>query len=321
MATEDTVNAIINNALALSESQTNAANAAAQAAITASLGYAGGAAGDIVYPLTAVEPEVAEVEDATLTYEAQLEKIIALLTDQLADFFTTYYPLATDAFDEATNWLVNAITVGGTGISPDVEDQIWQRARDRVIADGARVEATAVSEFADRGFDLPPGALAARLQESRFQTLTKTHEISRDAAIDQAKMEVENVRFAVDLAMKTRIQALEAAGNYLRAIMSGADNAVRVASINSDAKARMIAATADLYRARLARDEIALRIPTTNVDNNVRLSIANMDGFYRGIQARVSAASAAADSYGRSAAAALASLNSVASVSSAAFTS
>jgi hypothetical protein len=319
MATEDTVNTIINNALELSQQQTSAASAAAAAAVTAAMGYASASVPNITYELTAVEPAVLDVEDSTLTYEAQLERLMAILTAQLAAFFTEYYPLATDAFDEATNWLVNAITVGGTGISPAVEEQIWQRARDRIIADGARVEADTMSEFADRGFSLPSGTLVSKLQELRFEQLAKSQDISRDIAADQAKMEVENVRFAVDLAIKSRLQALDAAANYLRATLSGADVASRVAGLNSDARSRMVAATAELYRARIARDEVAMKVPMANTDKSVQLSTANMDGFYKGVANRVQATMSAADVYGRSAAAALASLNSVASVSSAAF--
>jgi hypothetical protein len=319
MATVDTINAIINNALSTANSAVNSADAAAQGAITASQGYAFGGGRDVEYDMSALEPAIGAVEDATLTYESQRDRLIALLSDKLADFFTTYYPLAADAFDEATNWLVNTITVGGTGISPAVEDQIWQRGRDRIIADGARVESQTLNEFAARGLTLPSGAMASRLQEVRFEQLTKTQELSRDVAIKQADLEVENLKFAVDLAVKSRMQAVGVAVDYIRALMSGADTASRVALLNADAKARLVSATADLYRARLSRDEIAMRIPLANASNLVQQNGIGTDGFYKGVGARVQAAAAAAESYGRVASAALASLNSVAAVSNASF--
>ena len=319
MTSEATVNAIINNALALSANQVSLANAAAQATITASQGYTGFGSAPIAYTISAVEPAVGTVQDATLTYEAQLDKLVALLSDELANFFTLYYPLAADAFDEATNWLVNTITVGGTGISPAVEDQIWQRSRDRVVSDGMRVESQTMTEFAARGFSLPPGALAAKLQEVRFEQLAKTQESSRDTAIKQAEIEIENLRFAVDLAVKSRMQAMTAATDYIRAVMLSPDIAAKVAAINTDTQARMISATSDLYRARLTRDELAMRVPITNANTAVQFSGIGVDGFYKGISARVQAAASAADAYARTAAAALASLNSVASVASSSF--
>lgn len=313
------VDAIIANAVATANTQTSYANSAAQATMTASHGYAGVLHNPITYEIEAVEPEVGEVEDATLTYEAQRDELLALLSAELANFFTTYYPLAADAFDEATNWLVNSITQGGTGISPAVEAQIWQRDRDRVTKESQRAEAQVLSEFSGRGFSLPPGAAAARLVEIKAAGMGELQAASRDAAIKQAEIEVENVRFAVEQAIKSRMQAMNAATDYIRALMSAPDTAARVAALNSDAKARMIAATSDLYRARLQRDELAMRLPITNEELGIRAASANMTGFYQGVDARVRAAASAADVYGRAAQAALSSLSSVASASSASF--
>lgn len=320
MATEATVNLIIDNALAVASNQTAAANAAAQSAIAASQGYTGAVPTNVVYTIQATEPVSPSVDNATLTYESQRDQLVQLLSDELANFFITYYPLAADAFDEATNWLVNTITVGGTGIAPAVEDQIWQRGRDRVITDGLRVENQTLDGFASRGFSLPPGALAASLQAVRFEQLLKTQEFSRDVAIRQADIEIENLRFAVEKAIDSRMRAMAAASDYIRALMTGPDTAARVASLNADAQARMLGATADLYRARLARDELAMRVPLANASNGLQAAGITVDGFYKGIDSRVRAAGAAADVYGRAASAALASLNSVATVSSASFT-
>lgn len=313
------VSAIINNAITTANSQTAAADAAARSASTASQGYAVMGLPPINFTLSAREPAVPEVENATLTFEAQRDKIIALLSDQMADFFIRYYPLANDAFDEATAWLVNTITSGGTGISAAVEDQIWQRARDRVVQDGQRAESQVLNDFASRGFSLPSGVMAARLQEIRFEQLGKTQELSRDAAIKQADMTVENVRLAVDLAIRSRTMAMQAAADYIRGLMGGTDTAARVAAINSDAKARMMGATADLYRARLSRDEIAMKIPLANADINTRAQEVNMTGFYKGIDARVAAAGHAADVYGKAAQAALSSLSAIGSSSASSF--
>lgn len=320
MATVDTVNVIIDNALNTANSQVSSANTASQGAINAASGRAfaqyGGGVG---LTFSAVEPAIGVVADATLTYESQRDKLIALLSDELAGFFTKYYPLAADAFDEATNWLVNTITVGGTGIAPAVEDQVWQRGRDRIIADGARVESQTLTEFASRGLSLPSGAMASRLQGARFEQLLKTQELSRDVAIKQAELEIENLKFAVDLAIKSRMQAMGTAVEYIRAVMSGPETAAKVALLNADAKARMMSATADLYRARLTRDQISVSVGSANAQYSTQMAGINADAEVKNIGNKVQAASAAADAYARTAAAALASLNSVAAVSNASF--
>lgn len=313
------VDKIINNALDTALAQTSLSDAAAREASTSSMGYAVMSPPPITFALSAIEPAVPEVENSTLTYEAQRDQLIGLLTDQLANFFAQYYPLAADAFDEATNWLVNTITVGGTGMNPAIEAQLWQRDRDRVTSEGLRAEAQTLSEFTGRGFSLPPGAAAARLQAIKAEQIGSLQAQSRDVAIKQAEIEVENMRFAVEQAIKSRMQAMNAATDYIRALMSGPDTAVRIASLNSDAKARMMGATSDLYRARLARDELAMRIPLANSDINVKSQVVNVDGFYRGVDARVAAAGHAAEVYGKAAQAALSSLSAIGSSTASSF--
>jgi hypothetical protein len=274
---------------------------------------------DVAYALTAIEPAVLETTNSTLTFEAQRDQIIALLADQMDGFFAKYYPLAADAFDEATNWLVNSITSGGTGISQAVEDQIWQRGRDRVVADGMRAESQVLNDFASRGFSLPSGAMAARIQEVRFEQLGKTQELSRDAAIKQADMTVENLRFAVGLAIESRMKALQAAADYIKALMSGTDTAARVASLNSDAKARMVAATADLYRARLSRDELAMKIPLSNQDATLKVQGMNIDGYGQGASTAASAVAAEAGAFADAAKSALSAISTIVSESNSSF--
>lgn len=306
-----TVDDLISAADSRAQTQLVAMESSNRAAISASYGYFSPNFNEVMYNITAVEPAVPDVENSTFTYEAQRDKLIALMADELGKFYTLYYPLADDAFDEATEWLVNTITLGGTGISPAVEAQIWQRGRDRILADTARAEAQTLDEFSARGFSLPPGSLTARLDVIRKDGMAKIGEFNRDVAIKQAEIEIENLRFAVDAAIKSRMQAMAAAVDYIKAVMSGPDTAARVASINSDAKARMMSATADLYRARLSRDELALKIPMFNTGERAKIVGMDMDGFYKGVDNRVRAAVSAAEQYGKAAQAALVSLNSI----------
>ncbi len=314
------IDQLIANAEDRANSALASASAESQAAITASMGFFTPNYNPVVYNLQAIEPVVPDVENATLTYESQRDKLIAMLTNELANYFITYYPLASDAFDEATNWLVNSITLGGTGINPAIESQIWQRGRDRILIDSQRAEAQTLDEFSARGFSLPPGALSARIDTVRHEGMKAIGEFSRDAAIKQADIEIENLRFAVDQAIKSRMSAIAAASDYIRALMSGPDTAAKVASINSDAKARMMGATAELYRARLTRDELAMRIPLTNSTELVKVTGIHADESVKARGLRVQAAVAAADSYGKAAQASLAGINSIVASSQVGFT-
>lgn len=310
-----TIDSIISNAIAIANSQTSAADDAANAAILASQGLASLSPSDISFNVTAIEPAVPSVVNGTQTYEAQLEKLISLLSQQFASFFVQYYPLASDAFDEATNWILNSITNGGTGINPAIEAQVYARGRERIITEGERVENQVRNDFASRGFQLPPGAMAGQLAELRKAQLGQTGDYARDVAIRQFEEELRNVRFAIEAAINSRQMAMQSAADYIRALMSAPDAAARVALVNSDVQAKMISATSDLYRARLSRDELILKSKEITVDSKLKAGTVNVDGFYKGLDARVRAAVAAADVYGQAAGAALSSLNSLVSSS------
>jgi hypothetical protein len=306
---------IISNALAIANDKVDDADEAADAAVLASQGFASLAPIDVNFSVTAVEPAVPAVINGTQTYEAQLEKLIALLSQQFANFFTIYYPLGSDAFDEATNWQLNTITNGGTGINTAIEAQLFARGRERIISEGQRVENQVAADFASRGFQLPPGAMAGQLLELRKAQLGQTGDYARDVAFKQFDEELKNVRFAIEMAINSRQFAMQAAADYIRALMSAPDAAARVALVNSDVQAKMISATSDLYRARLSRDELILKSKEITVDSTLKAGMVNVDGYYKGIDARVKAAGHAAGVYGSAAGAALSSLNSLVSSS------
>ena len=303
---------IVDNVISTAESAAGlwaaSADIAAWKAVTAADGYSTLANVPLTYSLTAVEPPVPEIENTITTYEAQRDFLVKLMTDKLTEFFTIYYPLSTDGYDEGTEWLIDTITNGGTGITPAVENQIWQRDRDRVIAEGARADSQTLLQFSQRGYSLPAGVMVKQLQANRFEQLAKLQAQSRDVAIKQADIEVENLRFAVDKAVSARLTALAAAADYLRAVTGGFESAVRISNLEAQAKASLMAATADLYRARLQRDEIAMRVPFQVSDNTLRVGQLNQDAFYKGIGAKVDAAGTAAGVYGAMAQAALSAL-------------
>jgi len=305
---EQVVDKVINTASGAAGLWASAADLAAWKAVTEAEGYMTVPPVPLTYSMTAVEPGVPDVENTITTYEAQRDFLVQLMTDKLTEFFTIYYPLNTDGYDEGTDWLINTITNGGTGINPAVENQIWQRGRDRVIAEGARADSQTLIQFSQRGYSLPSGVMVKQLQANRFEQLAKLQEQSRDVAIKQAEIEIENLRFAVNLAIDARLRALAAAADYIRAVTGGFESAVRISNLESQAKAALMAATADLYRARLQRDEIAMRVPFQVTDNTLKIGQMNQDAFYQGIDARVRAAGTAASVYGSMAQAALSGL-------------
>ena len=305
---------IISNAMLKADEYSYEADEAAHKIIREQIGmYLEPPNPSIGFAVEAVEPDVPEVSDTIVGYEAQLEKIVALLSDQLAGFFARYYPLAADAYDEASAWLVNQITNGGAGVNEQVAAELWQRARERIIRDGRRVENQIATGYAAKGYMIPPGAMTAKMEEARFQQLTATGEAATAVVSKMFDAEVDMIKFAVDAAVKARQMAMSAAADYIRAVASAPDSAVRTYNMKDENRARMIAAAADWYRARLSRDEIVLKSKLSEKEIDYKIYEHRRTQATQNDEVRVRALASAADVYARTASAALSSLNSIVS--------
>lgn len=316
----ETINTIIANAIETANNSTTAAQTAAEDLIGTNAGFYLTPPSTLSgFTVEAVEPEIPTAADSTYNYEAERDALIALLSAQLANFFTTYYPLASDAFDEATNWLVNTITNGGTGIPAALEDQIVQRARDRIIRDGQRVASGISAGYAARGFSLVQGPMVYDLNQASFEQTGKLGEASTAMAMKQAEIAIETIKFAIGKAIDSRIAAMNAAVDYIRALSVAPDAASRIAALNTDIRAKMMSAAADWYRARQSRDQMILQSKLAELTAGIDVYKHRRENATQNSQVDVQALAAAADVFAKTAQAALASLNSVVSSSVNAF--
>lgn len=315
------VNAVINYAVSTAAAMTGDVASAADGLISEKIGmYIPWPSTSTGFAVSAEEPEVPEVDgDWLFLYHQELERIIKLLWDELADFFATYYPLENDAFDEATAKVIDMITNGGTGIPEHVEEQIWQRARERMTRDGMRLEDSIERGYAAKGHTLPQGSMTKKIEQARYAQLGPAGESSTNIALKQAEIEIENIKFAIDWALRARTMAMQSAADYIRSIANTPPATANVIESNSSAKARMMSATADFYRARLSRDELVLKSATTDIDQGLRQWKDRHDVLNNEDRTKIQALATAAESYGKAAQAALMSLNTIASTATSAF--
>jgi hypothetical protein len=91
------------------------------------------------------------------------------------------------------------------GLEADIWQAIWERATERedFLAIKARDESSI--EFAARGFSLPPGAQVARDQEIIQGNRDMSASLSREQAIEEARLEVEQVRFGITSTIELQI--------------------------------------------------------------------------------------------------------------------
>lgn len=107
-----------------------------------------------------------------------------------------------ELMDDVVSWVRTSMK-GGTGLPAHVEDALFSRSRDRISAETRRGVQEAVSTFAARGFDMPPGMLAKQVNVLREQGRSQAAELNRDILIEATKWEIENIRFAVERGIAT----------------------------------------------------------------------------------------------------------------------
>ena len=268
------------------------------------------------------EPEVTIPKDAEGASVAKMTELSNEVIDKLSglfrDYLVEYFPNECGYLEKAQAWICETLTNGGTGLAPHVEDQIWQRDRARVLQEVERAGREVLATFASRGFPLPPGAAAHQIAMIQQDAQAKIAQASRDVAIKQAEIEVENVRFAVERAIGLYGTAIGAAGDYIKALSVGPTSAMQIVPSITDSQSRLISAAGDYYRARIAVKELELRSRLPNAEFEQAAKVQNGDWNMQMLKNRLDAAIAAAQSLSTQAAAALNGLHASASVSASA---
>lgn len=270
------------------------------------------------FDVSVIEPPVAIpelAEGATMeVFNAWWTNINDALTQNFAWFIDKYFPNECNYLGKVQQWICKTLTEGGTGMAPHVEDQIWQRDRARLLKDAQRTKREVLTTFAARGFPLPPGAAAGAVSLVMSETQDKIAQASRDVAIKQAEIEIENVRFAVDKAIGLYSAAIGAAGDFIKALAGTSGNMSQLIPSITDSQSKLIGAASEYYRARIAVEELRLKATMPAAEWGQQAKTKNLEAEMQALRNRVDAAIAAAQSLGTQASAALNGLHASASI-------
>lgn len=252
--------------------------------------------------------------DGKAIYDDARAEIDALLTNGFSSFLQTYFPDG-PYYQAALDWLERAIVDGGTGISADVEQQLWERGRSRLGEEAMRAEQDVLQSFANRGFPLPTGAMVHQVGLIHQDKRNKLAEQSRDISIKSFDTEIENVRFAVKTAVDLRLSALAAAGDYIKTLILGPQTAADLARTLTGLRNDFSRSLVSLYQAEAAALEPRVRLAIADADIKSRGAEANLRASSQAIEDRARAALAYAQSVAAAASASLNGINASASIS------
>lgn len=174
-----------------------------------------------------IDPLLSEIdqynpEAMEAMYNAAYRATIVASQQWYQGFIAQFSPVNAASIAAANSRLITMIN--GLGLPDDVINAIWQTARDQVTAESLTATATAIDLFASKGYALPPGALSAQIQNIQFQRMGKVASVSRDVAIEQAKIIVDFMKFGTQTALTVHEQFISGTTRLLGDILSGYTN-------------------------------------------------------------------------------------------------
>lgn len=169
--------------------------------------------------------------------------------------------LLTAAKETLERWIVD----GGTALPPEVEEAIWNRAREREYRQAADAVAD-LEKMEALGYAFPPGVYVNARIKINTETAYNIQTISREIAIEQAKLEQQNIGFALDKTVALEGQLM----NYTNAVEQRAFESVKYATEAGiaiyNARVQAYAAYLDAYKTKVAIYEAQIRAEQSKVE-------------------------------------------------------
>lgn len=162
---------------------------------------------------------------------------------------------------------------GGTALTPAIETQIYERAREKNMAEFARTSNTIAKEAASRGFTMPPGSMYAALLQARTSAMDANNRTINEIAINQAEREQQNLQFALNANIQIRTTMLNAALQYLGSM-------VQVTAQSLDVAKTVLGAVIDVFNAQVTVFNSRLDLYKTKAqvyETRLRAALATVD--------------------------------------------
>lgn len=172
---------------------------------------------------------------------------------------------SSDLLDLLKLKLFNEINHGGTALSPEVENAIWNRDYERELQAHLDGYDRIYSDFARRGFPIPSGTINALLQEHELNFTNKRIDRARDIAIKQEELAIQNLRFFIDKGIELEKTLMTFTDSFAKRVL--------------EASATEVKAKVDLYNAQVHKYNVMVAIYKAILDGKVEELKAVVDSY------------------------------------------
>jgi hypothetical protein len=166
--------------------------------------------------------------------------------------------------------LLDLLSSGSLGFSSEVATLLRDRAFSAEDRQVYQAEQEVMTEWLARGFTLPGGPLEAKLAAVRTASRDKKAALNRDLWLEEAKLEIENLRFAVqqgiqyqDMLWKNKLQLWGLCGDLANKFV--------------DIQIKVLETTVALYNARLSAWKTEADVTNTYITALLQSELAKLD--------------------------------------------
>lgn len=161
--------------------------------------------------------------------------------------------------------LQNTLDVGGTGLSPDVENAIWDRDRERA-ARAAADSLAQLDKMEELGYSLPPGVY----NDNRLKIFTESEYqnrgSSREVMIKEAELEQSNVNHALDVAVNLEGKLIDYTNQIEQRFFDSCRYATEAGISIYNARVQAYGMFVEAFKARISVYESQVRAELAKVD-------------------------------------------------------
>lgn len=219
---------------------------------------------DVVAPLI---PDTDFSTDVRSAFDYAFGTFNQTLQDQILNFLDAFFPdIAAGVKTGSDQWIIDTIA-NGAFVPAAVETAIWNRSKDREVQEALRAEQAIVDAGASRGFSTPSGSTAFAVSSGQIELAKKLTTINRDMTIKAFDVANENTKFAIQQAVALRTAFVAAMGDFIKVAMVQPNNAVEYAKVILASKTSLYDSAVRLYSAKI--DEEKMRT-SVGLENNAQ---------------------------------------------------
>jgi hypothetical protein len=179
-------------------------------------------------------------------------------------------------------WLCGIITGQEPfGLSKEVFEAVWHESRDREYrARNSAVEQIR-SEFSQRGFRTPPGAMIKAVMLAEERASDAIGEVNRAQTVRNAEIKLDLLKFAEEQAIRLKLGIFQAISTYYRVLMDLPNKDVEASRMKVAAYASFNESMSSYYRVQLGFEELRLNAAKLRMDGKLdesRIRVASLDG-------------------------------------------